>query len=236
MPDVTYRTVVVDGFTINTTDQGAEAIALMQRRLADAAAATEAANVRIRDAEAANRTALDARDGQVAALRAEMTRVVEAKDGEIAGLRTAHATAIQAKDGEIAALQAQTSDASLDARVAQRAALIAQVRPILGDAFNPAGLTDAAIRKAVVVKAMGPNLTDADAKGDAFYGAAFDTVMALVPAVRTVAAPVDQLRSVIASGPGLSVGDGQQHLQVTPWQAHVNRMQDAWKNPGKEAV
>lgn len=94
----------------------------------------------------------------------------------LADAQAAHAAALAAKDGEIATLTlardqalAQVMDAAaLDKRVADRADLISQAKRIAPD-IQTGGLTDAAIRKAVVVKAR-PQ--DAD-KSDAYYEAAF---------------------------------------------------------------
>lgn len=224
--DTNQRAVLIDGLTVRTNDAGAEAIARLDKLLNDAKGNVATLETRLRDAEQAHRVALDAANGQVAALRAEMTRSVEAKDGEIAGLRTAHTAALEAKDGEIAALRSATSAAALDARVAQRSALIARVRPVLGDAFNFEGQSDAAIRRAVVAKAMGDKLTDADAKGEAFYDAAFDAVMAMAPAQP---ARPDQLRSALANGAGTVAADAAQRGAVHPWQRNVEDLTSAWK-------
>lgn len=227
------RTVVVDGLTISTTGQGAEVITKLQRQLADAASSTEAANRRITDAETAHRAALDAANGQVAALRSEMTRALEAKDGEIAGMQTAHAGALAAKDGEIAALQTQTSDTALDARVAQRSALLAQVAPIMGAGFNATGMTDAAIRKATVVKAFGAGFVDDGTKGEAFFDGAFNAVVAMNPRPTAPNQTADTLRGAFAAGPTLAADAGGK----TAWQINQDRVANAWKNPDqKEAV
>lgn len=68
MPDA-LRTIMVDGLSVQTTDQGAQAIEKLQKSLADAAREYEKEK--------------EAKDGQIAAL----TKSVETKDGEIAALR-----------------------------------------------------------------------------------------------------------------------------------------------------
>lgn len=227
------RTVMVDGLTISTTPQGAEVITRLQRQLADAAAATEAANVRIRDAEAAHAAALQAKDGQLAALQSSHTEALAAKDGEIAGLKASHTQALEAKDGEIAALKAQVSDEALDTRVAARSALVAQARRILGDAFDPAGNTDAEIRKAAVTKALGNSLADMDSRPAAFFDAAFEVVVAKAQPAKPGAARPDPLAAGIAAAGSVNAADAQ---QANAYQRHLARLRDAWKNPnGVEA-
>lgn len=238
MADESTRAIVIDGLTVRTNDAGAEAIGKLQQALRDAAATTASVETRLRDAETAHRAALEAKDGQIAALSAQVTKVTETKDGEIAALTAAHTAALAAKDGEIAALQAATSDAALDARVTARSNLLAQVAPILGAGFNPAGMSDAAIRKAVVVKVMGDALPDADSKSDAFFDGAFIASLAMAArgqAPAQAAPPVDPLRVAITNGGGTPVGD--QRANVTPFQANVERLRNAWKhtNPA-EAV
>ena len=216
------RTVLVDGLSIEVTTQGAQIIDRLQDRLRDAAASTATVETRLRDAETAHRSAVDAATGQVAALRVEMARATETHQGEVAGLRTSHQSAIDAAHGQIEAMRSQTSDAALDARVAQRATLIGRVKPILGDAFNPSGLSYAAIRRAVVVQAMGAALTDADAKGEAFYDAAFEAVMAT--GARAPARP-DPLRAALAAGPITQAADAQ--AQIPPWKRAAMRAERA---------
>ncbi|QDP60546.1 MAG: hypothetical protein Unbinned338contig1000_39 [Prokaryotic dsDNA virus sp.] len=94
--------------------------------------------------------------------------------------QTAHATAIAAKDAEIAVADAARdaaeakvlSDADLDKRVADRADLIAVAKTIDADVAT-AGLSDAAIRKAVVVAKLGDAMAD---KPDAYIVARFDAL------------------------------------------------------------
>lgn len=228
------RTVMVDGLTISTTPQGAEVITRLQRQLADAAAATEAANTRIRDAEAAHTAAIQAKDGQIAALQASHTEALAAKDGEIAALQASHKQAIEAKDGEIAALQAKLSDEALDARVAARTTLVAQAKRILGDAFDPSGKSDAEIRKLAVTKALGATLADIDSRPAAFFDAAFEVVAASAPSTKPApAARPDPLAAGIAAGAGIPTADA---ARQDPYQRHLARLRDAWKNPnGAEA-
>lgn len=92
-----------------------------------------------------------------------------------------HAKAIEAKDTEIAKKDAeidklkkdQLFDADLDQRVADRAELIGKATAIAKD-VDVKGLSDAAIRKAVVVKSLGDEAV-AD-KSDAYIEARFDVL------------------------------------------------------------
>lgn len=237
------RTVVVDGLTIDTTVQGAQVIERLQQRIADLQRDAAETLRRAEDQVAQLRRDVESRDGQIRALQAQHRRDLEAKDGEIAGLRTAHQRELEAKDGEIAALKAQLDPAALDARVAARAALVAQARKVLGDAFDPSGKTDAEIRRAVVLKAM-PNLQDADKRGEAFFDAAFEAVVAMAPRAAAAAAnaqPHAALRSAIAT-PGRSLADAVNaaHGERTEaWRKHRDYLATAWRggavNTGQEA-
>lgn len=96
-----------------------------------------------------------------------------------ADAETAHQTAIAAKDAELAKKDAQIddlnkkvlSDADLDKRVQARADLIAVAKSIAKD-VKTEGLTDAAIRKAVVAAKLG-DAAIAE-KADAYIDARFD--------------------------------------------------------------
>lgn len=96
----------------------------------------------------------------------------------VSDMETAHTKAIAAKDAEIAKLEAKVddaegkvlSDADLDKRVADRADLIGKAKAIVSDVKTD-GLSDAAIRKAVVVTKLGDAMAD---KSDAYLDARFD--------------------------------------------------------------
>lgn len=106
----------------------------------------------------------------------------DALQGKLADAEKAHADAIKAKDEEIAkkdaALDAEKakvlSDADLDKRVQARAALVTVAKDIAKDVKTD-GLSDAAIRKAVVAA----NLGDAAVKdkSDAYVDARFDILV-----------------------------------------------------------
>ena len=205
MPE-NLRSVLLDGLTIQTTDQGAQAIEKLQAALADAA------------------SKLTGRDGQIAALTSTHERAIGTKDGEIATLKTDHAKALEAKDGEIAALTAKIGDtASVDAMIAAREATIAGARRILGDSFDPKGKTDGDIRRAAVVKRLGDALVAG--KSDDYVAAAFDTLTVTV-------APRDPMRDALRHGPTpVPMNDRE-----TAHAEYVRNLQDGWKPGAKGAA
>ncbi|MCM5692479.1 DUF2213 domain-containing protein [Sinorhizobium meliloti] len=139
IPKMDLRKILVDGLTVETTDQGAQAITKLQKDLESSAA-------KFADAEKAHQTALAAKD-------AEMAK----------------------KDAEIDALKGKIlSDADLDKRVQARADLITKAHAIAKD-VKTEGLSDAAIRKAVVVAKLG-DAAVAD-KSEAYIDARFDTLV-----------------------------------------------------------
>lgn len=175
MPD-NLRAVLVDGISIQSTDQGAQAIEKLQAQLADA------------------QRAKDGKEGQIAALTSKHTGAISAKDGEIAALASAHTTSLSAKDGEIAALQARIPDtAALDALIESRSGVIAAAKRALGDAYDPKGKTAAEMQMAVVTHRLG----DAAVAGrpPEFIAAAFDTL-----ALADAAPGGDPLRAVLRDG------------------------------------
>jgi hypothetical protein len=101
---------------------------------------------------------------------------------KITATETAHQTAIAAKDAEIAKKDAELdatkakvlSDADLDKKVQARADLIAVAKTIAKD-VKTEGLTDAGIRKAVVVAKIGD--TAVAGKADAYIDARFDLLV-----------------------------------------------------------
>ena len=130
------RTVVVDGLSVSTTDQGAQAIDKLQKAVTDA-------QTKLSDAEKAHQAALAAKD-------AEMAK----------------------KDAEIDDLKGKVLDAAaLDKLVTDRAALIDTARKIAKD-VQVAGLSDAEIRKAVVVAKLGDAAVKD--KAEAYIDARFD--------------------------------------------------------------
>lgn len=164
--------VVFDGISIETTDQGAEAIKKLQSQLNDAKAATDKA---VADAAAAT----------------------AAKDAELAK-----------KDAEIDALKGQvvTGDA-LDKLVADRADLLTKAKAIAPD-VETAGLSDAQIRKAVVVAKLGDAAITG--KPDAYIDARFDLLVEQADSAGT-----DAIRGAVAD--------------LKPAMNDAQRADEAWK-------
>lgn len=126
--------------------------------------------------------------------------IIAARDTALAdaGTKIGELTAaVSTKDGEIVGLNAKLKDADLtpdklDAAVAARGLVVAGARSILGDAFDPKGLTDAEIRKQAVVKKIGD---DAAALDDAGIIGAFKALTAGVVVK-------DTIRETVMSGGG----------------------------------
>lgn len=113
---------------------------------------------------------------------AEVERFKDASAKQLADAQSTHDAAIAAKDAELAKLQAKLddaeskimSDADLDKRVADRAALVGAAKAIVGD-IKTEGLSDADIRKAVVTAKLG-DAAVAD-KSEAYIDARFDILV-----------------------------------------------------------
>lgn len=101
---------------------------------------------------------------QIADAAAEHEKMIAAKDAEIA-----------TKDAKIAELEAQVlTDAQIDERVAERAALIDAAAKVAGAKINPAGMTNDAIRRAAITKRLGDAALEG--KSDAYAEAMFDAL------------------------------------------------------------
>lgn len=229
MPD-NLRTVLVDGITISVTDQGAQAIEKLQRQISDmttAAGRRDAEVQSMRDTHSAALTsATQAKDGEIAGLRATHTSAIEAKDGEIAGLRATHDAAIAAKDGEIAALKASRPTADqMDAMITARSALIDSAKKILGATYDAKGKTDAQIRRSAVEKRLGAAAV-AD-KSDEYITAAFDTLTAVGTPAR------DPVREVLARPPQSTASTAHNDHQTADdaHDSYVSHLRDAWRTP-----
>lgn len=183
------RTVVVDGLSVQTTDQGAQAIEKLTKDRDDA------------------RKALS--DAQVA-----HEQVVAAKDADIAK-----------KDATIDAERAKAvSDAELDRKVEARAALLNTAKAIAKDVAT-AGLSDGAIRKAVVASVIGDAAIAS--KTEAYIDARFE-ILAEDAAKNGVSDPVrDAVRG------GLKASDAANDQAYAGMISHLH---DAWKAPHKGAV
>ncbi|APG91143.1 DUF2213 domain-containing protein [Sinorhizobium americanum] len=187
IPKMDLRKLLVDGLTVETTDQGAQAIIKLQKDLESSAA-------KFADAEKAHQTALAAKDAELAK-----------------------------KDAEIDALKGKIlSDADLDKRVQARAGLVAKANVLAKD-VKTEGLSDAAIRKAVVVAKLG-DAAIAD-KSEAYIDARFD--MLVEDASKGGGA--DPFR--VAVQQGLSqVSDAS--ASVTAHKAMVTDLESAWQTKG----
>lgn len=200
------RKVMVDGLQVETTDAGSAAIDKLTK---DRDSAKDA----LANAEKAHGTALAAKDADIARLTAEHKTAIEKKDAELA-----------AKDAAIDAEKAKVlSDADLDKRVTDRADLISKAKAIAKD-VQTTGLSDAAIRKAVVVAKLGDAAVKD--KSEAYIDARFDILA-------DGATAADPFRETVRGG-----------IQPTndsaaPTKAYgemVTNLQDAWKNPQKGAA
>lgn len=134
----------------------------------------------------------------------EHTKALAAKDAEIAS-----------KDAEIEALKASAmSDAELDKRAAARADLIGTAKAIVAD-VKTEGLTDADIRKAVVVAKLGDAAIKD--KSAAYIDARFDIL------AEDAKKPVDPVRAALMNRDATStVNDNGQA-------AYEKRLGEAWK-------
>lgn len=178
------RTVVVDGLSVSTTDQGAQAITKLQKDLESAAA-------KLSDAEMKHQAALAAKDAELAK-----------------------------KDAEIDDLKGKVLDAAaLDKLVQARGDLIATAKAIAAD-VKVEGLSDAEIRKAVVVAKLGGEAVKD--KAEAYIDARFDIL------AEDAAKNVDPVRAALQSQDRapLTNDNGQA--------AYEKRLADAWKTK-KEA-
>ncbi len=178
------RTVVVDGLSVQTTDQGAQAIAKLQNDLVASAA-------KFVDAENAHAAVIAAKDADIAKAHAE-------RDAALAKVLDA---------------------AALDKLVQARGDLIATAKAIAAD-VKTEGLSDADIRKAVVVAKLGDEAVKD--KAAAYIDARFDIL------AEDAAKTADPVRAALQSQDRapLTNDNGQA--------AYEKRLADAWKSK-KEA-
>lgn len=136
------RTMMVDGLSVEVTDQTAQ---IIQKALDGMAA-------KLTDSAA-----------QITTLQKELAT----KDAD-------HSKALAAKDAEIDSLKGKVlSDADLDKRVAARAHLVTVAKDLAKDVKTD-GLSDAAIRKAVVIAKLGDAVKDKD---QVYIDARFDILV-----------------------------------------------------------
>ncbi|MDX0605227.1 DUF2213 domain-containing protein [Sinorhizobium medicae] len=186
IPKMDLRKILVDGLTVETTDQGAQAITKLQKDLESSAA-------KFADAEKAHQTALAAKDAELAK-----------------------------KDAEIDALKGKIlSDADLDKRVQARADLVTKAKVLAKD-VKTEGLSDAAIRKAVVVAKLG-DAAVAD-KSEAYIDARFD--MLVEDASKNGA---DPFRTVVQQG---LTQTSDASTSATAHKSMVSELESAWQTKG----
>lgn len=182
--------VLVDGLQVETTDAGAAAIEKLTKDKADLAA-------KLSDAEKAHASA-------VADAASAHEKAIAAKDAELAK-----------KDAEIDALKAKVVDEkALDAKVQARADLIATAHAIAKDVKSE-GLSDAEIRKAVVVAKLGDALIAG--KPEAYIDARFDIL------ADEAKAGADPVRAALLSR------DTSTKVTDNGQAAYEKRLADAWK-------
>jgi len=169
--------------------------------------------------------AIEKLQSQLSAKDADHQKAIANKDSE-------HSEAIAAKDKEIATKDAKIddlegkvlSDADLDKRVTERAALVADAAKV-DDKVKTDGLADADIRKAVVSAKLGDEAI-AD-RSDAYIEARFDALVEAADAKKP-----DQFADTVKAG-----GTTTQTTDLD--QAYADRnsaLQDAWKGEtSKEA-
>lgn len=140
----------------------------------------------------------------------------------LADAAKAHEATVAAKDAEIAKLEAAKdaaekkvlSDADLDKRVADRADLISKAKTIVAD-VKTEGLSDAAIRKAVVVAKLGDAMAD---KSDAYIDARFDILA-------EDAANGDAFANTMKERP---FGDSDMNVADKAYAENVTHIETAW--------
>jgi hypothetical protein len=176
------RKMLVDGLQVETTDAGAAAI---EKLLGD----KKTLETKLSDAEKANALLFADTEKAHATALADKDKVIAAKDADLAK-----------KDAEIDALKGKIVDgAALDKLVAARADLVATAKTIAKDVKTD-GLSDADIRKAVVIAKRGDAVKD---KAPAYFDAAFDILVEDAKA----AAGADPFAKAVADGL-VPTGDG----------------------------
>ncbi|MGS1095863.1 DUF2213 domain-containing protein [Aquamicrobium terrae] len=167
------RTVVVDGLSVSTTDQGAQAITKLMKDLESSSAklvdADKAYQAKLADAEKAHAEALKAKDADLAK-----------KDEEIgtlkADLKKAQDSAPKPED--------------IDRLVADRAQLVTTVKAI-DSKIETMGKTDADLRRAAVAAKLGDEMVK---------GASDAEIAGMFKAIAKDIKPADPLRTVVSGG------------------------------------
>lgn len=204
------KTVTVDGFLVRTTDEGSQAIATLTKKVGDA----QMENLKL---VADHKTALDAKDAEIATLRTQLAD----KDKELGTLA-----------GEISKLKSEALDAAkIDALVADRADIIARASVIAND-LDYKGKDAATIRRMAVAKVEGDDKVKD--KSDDYVQALFDKLhdSANTGAGYGTTPRVDPIVDHMRSAP---VGGGRAAVEA----AHMGMrrsLEDAWKTPAPTRV
>lgn len=209
----TFRAVIVDSVSYQMTDQAAQVVEKLQASLRDTTGK------------------LQAKDGEIAALKAAHLTSIQAKDGEIDALKSTHASAIQAKDGEIAAVKAQVpGPEALDAALQQRLGLFDVARRTLGDSFDAKGKSNDDIRREVVRKRLGDSALEG--KPVEYVNAAFD-VLSVADASSGVT-PTDPIRALVMDS-GIKPNGSPTGVSVAAkdaddaYEKMLKQQQNAWR-------
>ncbi|MCD1645261.1 DUF2213 domain-containing protein [Aurantimonas coralicida] len=156
----------------------------------------------------------------------KLTKDKDALAAKLTDAETKHADAIKAKDAEIAAKDAAIddakakilSDADIDKRVQDRGDLVALAGAIAKD-VKTTGVSDADIRKAVVVAKLGDAAVEG--KSAAYVDARFDIL------AEDAKKDSDTVRRVLQTGVQ-PIGDARTDAAKARAD-HINSMRDAWK-------
>jgi hypothetical protein len=199
------KQITVDGIPVETTDAGATVVKTLQDRIAEHVASNLKLTVD-------HKAALATKDAEIATLTAKLVD----KDKETG-----------AKDAEIATLKAQVSDATkIDALVAERSDVITKAKA-LDASFDPAGKTNADIRKVVVQKALG----DAAVvnRSDDYIMASFDRLVEMRGTQPSYGSQTnDAFRQTMQTAPVLDRDNGR----TTEFQKLLADQAKAWQTTG----
>jgi hypothetical protein len=209
--DVRTKMVTVDGFSVETTEAGAQAIATLSQRVAD----RTAENLQL---QATHKAALDARDAELADLRKQVSE----KDKELG-----------TKDAELKLLKdAETDTAKLDQLVAERVEVVTGALEL--------GVTDAEVKGKsngdIVRLVVQKNLGDAyvNDRGDDYVRSAFDLIRSRALQSPLVAvAPTrqgDPIRDHLSQGLPVTAGNPAA-AAAAAHQKMCDSIQNAWKRP-----
>lgn len=196
------KIVTVDGYQVETTEAGAQAITTLSTKLDKVMGdAAKVAND--------HKVALDAKDTEIAALKSQ----IAAKDADLGK-----------KDGEIENLKKEVGDQSkIDDMIAERSDVITKARAIAAD-VDYKGMKTSDIRRAAITKAKGADrIKD---KSDEYVEALFDELSeGLSTGGHQSTYDSDPIRETMRR-PGT-----QTHDSESVHRAMVSDKENAWKNP-----